>query len=373
MTDSSALQRIVALEREFSALKAENAELRNRAEQVGAAIAQAQAELASEQRLNETVLGQVHAHQEEEVRNEELDFELQKVLGERDFHRRHHLEAKRTESGRLGTEFSLASLRRELQFKREESDSLKQWIGELNAQIDELSAFVKRPAADQKSDAEAEAVYSQRVVGLEESLRRAKEQNAALASTLEKAVRTAPGFQFNGAKVDQARIIISENEALRQKVESVRKENVLVRSQAERLRQSGPPKPRLSSRERATLDSCAAELEGLRRENERLRAENGPVLKEFSDPSGPDLAAKVKAALQEKGDLEERAQRLMEHIEYKEREIESLRTEGGGDGEAVRKMVEANKKMALEINRLQDQIRKLESFSRDSLLNSINN
>ncbi len=370
--DSTTMQRIVALEREFSALKAENIDLRNKAEQINAAIVQAQAELSNEQNKNNAVLKQVHDFQEQEVRNEELDFELQKVNGERDFNRRHHLEAKRTESGRLTTEFNLASIKRELQFKREESDSLKQWLGELNAQIDELSAFVKKPTSDHKNDAEAEAVYSQKIVDLEESLKKIKEHNASLTSTIEKAAKSSGNFQFNGAKIDQARIIISENEALRQKVESVRKENVLIKSQTERLKQNGQQTAKLSSKDQAMLDSYTAELETLKKENQRLKAENGPVLKEFSDQSGPDLAAKIKAASQEKLSLEEKAQRLMEQIDYKEREIENLRMEGS-DGEAVRKMVEANKKMALEINRLQDQIRKLESFSRDSLINSINN
>lgn len=70
--------------------------------------------------------------------------------------------------------------------------------------------------------------------------------------------------------------------------------------------------------------------------------------------------------------MEEQLQKLMEEIGYKDREIESLRMEGS-DTEAVRRMVEANKKMALEIGRLPEQIRKLESFSNNSIMNSIAN
>ena len=38
----------------------------------------------------------------------------------------------------------------------------------------------------------------------------------------------------------------------------------------------------------------------------------------------------------------------------------------GNNNEATKRMIEANKKMANEIIRLQEQIRKMESFSRDA-------
>lgn len=380
MTDTISVQRLAALERQFAELKAESTDLRNRAETSAAQLAQHQKEFEEQKNHNEELTQQIHEMQEVEARNDELDFELQRIEGERDFHRRHHIEAKKTEHHRQVTDFSLGSLRKELAFRREESDSLKRWLAELNAQLEDLSSFIRPPVADPKHDAETEQLYTQKVVELESSLRKLKEKNANLTSN---AANRRPTVDSNlsAVRLDQSKVLVSENEALRVKVESLKKENQLIRHELEKTRaakqaQGGAPSPapvgKFSAQDQAVLDKYAAEIEQLKKENAKLVEESGPVVREFSDQNAPDLASRLQAANTEKALLEEEIQQLMETIGYKDKEIESLRLEGG-NGDVTRRLVEANKKMVIEIGRMQEQIRRFESFSRDSIMNSFNN
>jgi len=380
MTDVINVQRLVALERQFAELKSQSSDLRNRVETCAAQLAQRQKEFEEQKERNEELTQQVHEMQEVESRNDELDFELQRIEGERDFHRRHHIEAKKTEHHRLVTDFSLNSLKKELTFKREESDTLKRWLAELNAQLEDLSSFIRKPVADPKHDAEAEQLYTQKVVELEGSLRKLKEKNATLSSN---AANRRPNVDTNASafRLDQSKVLVTENGALRQKVESLKKENQVIKHELDKTKTvkkttGGTPAPgapiKFSPQDQAILDKYAAEIEHLKKENARLVEESGPVVREFSDHNAPDLASRLQVANTEKVLLEEEIQRLMEQVGYKEREIESLRLEGGNT-EVTRKLVEANKKMVIEIGRMQEQIRRFESFSRDSLINSFNN
>lgn len=80
-------------------------------------------------------------------------------------------------------------------------------------------------------------MYSQKVVELETSYRKLKEQHALLSSGYD-SKRLVADIQLNGAQQEQTKALTAENEALRQKVESVRKENLLIKNEIEKTKQA---------------------------------------------------------------------------------------------------------------------------------------
>ena len=373
MNESISPHKINILEIQFNDLKINNQQFRQQIDSQTGTLKQIETELQEQISQNENLLNQINNKHEIRIKNDELEFEFQKLEGERNFHKKHHIEAKKTIFAKLNQDNSLSFICRELENQKEENEALRVWIGDLSIHMDEIGAFVARPIETAKNDTESENLYANRVLELEAITANLRDVNAILqlSETKSKTFDT----NISSLRVDQTKAIIIENESLSEKIESLRKENLMIHGELEKRkkqRNDDQVEQIINSQEQIMLEKYISEIEKLKLENAKLLKNNEPIIRQFPDNKNFELNKKISVYEKEKKEIEAKIEQLIEKIGFKDREIFECNLEGS-DGDAIKKMIDANKKMSTEINRLQEQMIKLESFSRDSMINSFNN
>ena len=363
------------LEKALGELRIENERLRTQVKDLEFGLDSRGQELEAERQRAEATLAELEGCGELELRLEEAQLEVRRLKNDLDFHHRCHVELRKEKHTRGMGDFQLASLRRDLAFRGEEVEALKLRCQELQQSVEELMVYAGKPLNEKPGSAESH--FARQIVELEATVRRMREERAELEATGKRSRRPsprAPGSCKDLPPDDTATTLRFENDALRQRVETARKDNLLLRAELEKLRgqPEGPIResPGLAQAQ-ACLQDCQAQNELLQQDNQRLRLMAGA--KPGGEPKTAELERQLAQLQKEKTPLADRVRSLEQEVAVKNKEIVRLQADTRDDNqETIHNLIEANKRMTVEITRLQEQIRKMESFSHDSMLGSLN-
>ena len=248
---------------------------------------------------------------------EEAELEIQTLISERDFHQQSHIELRKLLTSKSATEFALSQLKRELFYKNEEIEQLKRRNVDLEDNISELMLFAQKPRST--SSQNTENFFARKIVELEGQLRKVKEA------------------KFNSENFGAQKETIPNSEEFL-------KDNILLKSQID-----------LGKKDQAELNS-------LREENQRLKT----ALKSSENEQVEELKNKLILITKEKTQLQHKVDELALQLSQKQREllqhINSSRVESVGQAQ----LIEKNQKLTLEVNKLQEKLRSIETLNRTS-------
>ena len=381
---STYITQIGELEKQLGEQRIENERLKTMVRDLRFELESREKQLESEQLKSTAAMEELENCQELRHKLEESMFEIQKLESERDFHHRNHMELRKDRYIRSNNDFQLSNLKRELSFKSDEVDSLKQRCTELQQNIEELMVFAEKPLNEKEGS--TETFYAKKIVELEATIKRLREDKAEQETTgFRRSRRPSPRSTsykdlgtINMLSDDKALTLKFENDALKQKNETARKEIQVLRAEIEKLRLqegttvngNGQALSQTATREYQT------QIEKLQQENLRLKQlvnTRSLVAKSENDDAVEDLQRALADSEKEKNKLQEEVKILKRELELKNKELVRLSDQNRDDmnQDTIQNLIEANKRMKAEIDRLQEQIRKMESFSRDSMLDSI--
>jgi chromosome segregation ATPase len=383
---SNYINQIGELEKALGEQRIENEKLKTTLKSYQFDLESYEKQLEVEKEKAASAMEELDSCQELRNRLDESVFEIQKLESERDFHHKNHMDLRKERYNRSNGEFQVVNLKRELSFKSEEVEALKNRCQELQQNVEELMIFAEKPLNEKESS--TETFYAKKIVELESIIKRLRDEHSDVETIgARRSRRLSPrsasykdlAFHNGGSNSDEKLVTLKiENDALKQKIETNRKENNMLRSDLERLKlkeENSNREPNPVPQAQKLLKEYQDQISSLQQENQKLRQSLNSKIstgKHDNEEIVSDLQKMVSALETEKGQLLQKIDSLQTEIAYKNRELVRLHELGGEDTnqETIQNLINANKRMTVEINRLQEQIRKMESFSRDSMLDS---
>lgn len=301
-----------------------------------------------------------------EEKSKQLAFEIEKAEKEREFHINQHAETRKKIYNRQNSDFQISSIKKELNFKSEEVENLKIKVETAKNEIEQLLIFGERPQEEKKG--QIETFYAKKIVELESTVKALTEERNSLEGKKNSQANEPRKFQY-----EQSKTLQIENDILRKKIEDFNQENFGLKTELEKLKIHG-----FSEKVREISDEeIKTRTQKYKDKIAKLRQENISLSKKIAksqkvgQPENVEHSKKVNEITLEKKLFIQNIENLTHEIEIKKAEIEAINLESS-DSEALQKLIDANKRMSAEIFKLQEQLRKVESFSRDSMLNSLN-
>ena len=320
--------------------------------------------------------------QELRDRLDESIFEIQKLENERDFHHKNHVDLRKELYQKTNNEFQLNQLKRDLHYKNEEFGSLKERCVALEKQIDELLVFAEKPRNEKQTT--TETFYAKKIVDLERVIKNLKEEKFELenfyGNKIERSQRDSNTTQEKNKDFGRNHL---EMETFKMKLETSKRENTLLKKQLDQARSNALNNSRTSRNDSTNNLKYQAMIKRYMKQIEELRQENR-ILNEkkntFQNPNPNQNNSfeikkkiemqqkRINILMEEKMDLERKIENLNNELKRKDKMlIESKKNGNSGENEKMRRLMEANMRMTEEINRLQEQFRKMESQNRSSL------
>lgn len=336
-----------------------------------------QLEIENNKVLN--LMKELESCQELRDRLDESIFEIQKLENERDFHHKNHVDLRKELYQKTNSEFQLNQFKRDLHYKNEEFVGLKERCGDLEKQIDELLVFAEKPRNEKQTT--TETFYAKKIVDLERVIKSLKEEKFQLENFYgdksERKKRDSNTTQKNEKDFGRNNL---EFETLKMKLETSKRENNLLKKQLDQARHNALNNSRSSQNNSNNL-KYQTMIKRYMKQIEELRQENRILSEKKSFSQAPnrnnyesfqkkiDLHKKrINILMEEKMDLERKVENLNNELKRKDRMlIESKKNGNLGENEKMKRLMEANMRMTEEINRLQEQFRKMESQNRSSL------
>jgi len=378
------ITQIGELEKQLGEQRIENERLKTAIRDLRFELESREKQLESEQLKSTAAMEELENCQELRHKLEESMFEIQKLESERDFHHRNHMELRKDRYARTNNEFQLTNLKREINFKSDEVESLKQRCTELQQNIEELMVFAEKPLNEKEGS--TETFYAKKIVELEATIKRLREEKVEQDTTgIRRSRKPSPrstSYKELGAinmlSDEKSLTLKFENDALRQKNETARKEIQLLKAEVEKLKLQESPVVNGNgpAQSQSALREYQAQIESLQQENSRLKQlvnSRSNVGKNDNEGIIQNLQRTVASLEREKSHLQEEVKNLQRELAIKNKELVRMSEQNRDDmnQDTIQNLIEANKRMTAEITRLQEQIRKMESFSRDSMLDSI--
>lgn len=292
-----------------------------------------------------------------------LEFEIKKTNEEKAFHIEQHQETKKKLYLKQNNDFQINSFKKELAFKKIEAENLKTKIENMKNQIEELFLFSEKPT--EEINGSTEFFYAKKIAALEEKVQKLKKENSELE--LKNLIKKK---DLGENKIEVSKILLQENETLKQKLIEEKQANFSLKQEFEKVKNESlnqKNEQNQNSKLPQIVENYLKEIEKLKQENFKLN--NSQKTQKLGDLGHFDLMQKLTNLGVEKRVLQQKADELENIFEMKNAELESMRSDGP-DSDALQNLIDANKRLSAEIFRLQEQLRQIESFSRDSIMNS---
>lgn len=383
--NTNLVQAMTDLEKEVSLLRVENSQQKQAIRDMQFELENTKQQLTQERNKTSNLNNDLEHHQDLRDKLDEYVLELQKLEGERDFHHKNHVELRKELYNKTSAEFQINKLKRELHYKTGELGFTKDRCGELEAQINELLIFAEKPRNERQHN--AETFYAKRIVELEAALKKVKDEKFELenftVSSIDHKKSVGHGFGPKVEKLsDDTRMAQLEFDTLKRRVETLKAENEHLKRQLESSKEAKSANFASNNAEndkyQKLLKDYLRQIDGLKAELNTLK--KGPMQADNSNRDDlyvrtiEEQKQKINTLQQEKTALQIKIDTLNKELMDKNREIADLKQNNvyGVDEETVNHLREANKRLTVEIGRLQDQFRKMESINRSSMVSSMN-
>lgn len=369
------------LDRDVSALRVENSKLRQSLNDLEYELDNAKQQLDIEKNKAESLANDLENHQELRDKVDELTLEVQKLEGERDYHHKNHVDLRKELYNKTNAEFQINKLKRELFYRNEEHTTIKERCAELEWQINELLVFAEKPRNEKQNN--AETFYAKKIVELENTIKKLKDEKFEIENFHNTSLDNRRGL-FSGTDISKAdkpsdigRITQLEVETLKRKIDTLKSENEFMKRQLENAR-GAKRADSFSGMERDNhmAKDYIKQIEDLKAEVRRLKSQVGQGdtsrMDDFYLKTIEDQKQKISTLQQEKTTLQIKIDTLNRELMEKAREISELKQGNalGVGNETVDYLRDANKRMTIEIGRLQDQLRRMESLNKTSMISS---
>lgn len=370
------------LEREVNSLRIENNRFKQTIDDLEYELSNTKQQLSIEKNKNNNLNHDLESHQDLRDKLDEYALEIQKLESERDFHHKNHIELRKELYNKTSAEFQINKLKRDLHYKIEQQNSLQERCVELEAQVNELLVFAEKPRNDKKQT--SDEYYTKRIVELENAIKKLKEEKFELENFHNTSLDNRKFFLSDANnKLDKTSDVSKtqqmEVDMLKRRVEILKMENDQMKKQLENAKGAKRADNFTinndeSERHRQMINTYIKEIEELKNEVRKLK--NQPIQTESSNLADfymktiEEQKMKITSLQQEKTALQIKIDTLNRELMEKNREVSEMKqTNGYGVGDqTVDQLRDANKRMTIEIGRLQDQLRKLDSFSKNSML-----
>lgn len=372
------------LEREVGSLRIENSKYKQTINDLEYELDTTKQQLAIEKNKTDNLNNELESHQDIRDKLDEYILETQKLESERDFHHKNHIELRKELYNKTSAEFQINKLKRDLFYKGEELSAVKERCTELELQINELLVFAEKPRNEKQAN--SETFYTKKIVELESTIKKLKDEKFEIenfhnTSFDRRALLSEPNIHKFDKSADFDRLSKFEIEALKKKVDTLKSENEYIKKQLENARSAKNADNISFSGEEAgkyqqMLKGYTTEIEELKTELRRLKSNpaqpENSRMEDFYIKTIEEQKQKISSLQQEKTALQIKIDTLNRDLMQKNREISDLKEGmriGGGD-DNTDQLREANKRMTMEIGRLQDQLRRLDSFNKTSMMSS---
>lgn len=374
------------LEREVGALRVENTVFKQTLKDLEFELENTKHQLTIEKNKTENLNNELESHQDLRDRLDEYALEIQKLEGERDFHHKNHVELRKELYNKTSAEFHINKLKRDLHYKTEELATAKDRCAELELQINELLIFAEKPRNEKQNN--AETFYAKKIVELESTIKKLKDEKFEIENFHNTSFDNRRALMGEGGRgferpSENNKLAQLEIDTLKRKVETLKSENDMVKKQLENARgaqraDSFTLNGEGGDRYQQSLKNYIREIEDLKSELRRLKNQPGPAdtsrMDDFYSKTIEEQRQKISTLQQEKTALQMKIDTLNRELMEKNREISEMKqgNEMGVGDETVDNLREANKRMTVEIGRLQDQLRRMDSLNKSSMM-SFNN
>ena len=385
--NNNLVQTVSELEREVNGLKVENNKFKQTIKDLEYELDNTKQQLSLEKNKTENLTNELEQHQDLRDRLDEYSLEIQKLEGERDFHHKNHVELRKELYNKTNAEYQINKLKRELYYKNEEFTTIKDRCAELEAQINELLVFAEKPRNEKQNN--AETFYAKKIVELENTIKKLKDEKFEIENFHNTSFDNRRGLlsEVNNHKIDKSsdnnRIAQLEIDTLKRKVETLKTENEYMKKQLESARSAKRAdnfslNGDSSDHYQQMIKTYKNEIEDLKSEIRRLKSQTSQGessrMDDFYIKTIEEQKQRISALQQEKTALQTKIDTLNRELMEKNREVSELKhgnAFGVGD-DTVDQLRDANKRMTMEIGRLQDQLRRMESFNKTSMMSSMN-
>ena len=386
--NNNLVQVISEMEKDVNSLRVENNKYKQHIKDLEYELDNTKQQLSFEKNKNENLTNELENHQDLRDKLDEYVLESQKLESERDFHHKNHVELRKELYNKTSAEYHINKLKRELHYKSEEFNSLKERCAGLEAQINELLVFAEKPRNEKQNN--AETFYAKKIVELENIIKRLKDEKFEIENFHNSSFDNRRAFlsEVNNARNDRSgdggKMAQLEIDTLKRKIETLKGENEYMKKQLENARTAQKANDIFgyngdgADYSQKMVQRYKAEIDELKSEVTRLKSQrpqgDTSRMDEFYAKTIEEQKQKISALQQEKTALQSKIDTLNRELMEKNREVSELKqgnAHGVGD-ETVDHLREANKRMTKEIGRLQDQLRRMESFNKTSMISSMN-